>query len=51
MRACITPGIHPMSVNRMLSKKAPPKPLFIRTATGGSKMLSIIVNSDIFIVF
>lgn len=43
----MTPGIHPIIVNKILSRNAPPNPLFIKTATGGSRMLSIIVPNDI----
>src|SRR5690554_5285087 len=46
--ACITPGTHPKIVSTMLRIQAVPKPLFIRTATGGSRTLRTIVSNDIF---
>lgn len=46
----MTPGIHASNVNNTLIKKVAPSPCFRNTANGGSKMLRMIVNSDICIV-
>ncbi len=46
----MTPGIHPIKVSSMFRKNAPPSPRFMNTATGGNKMLNMIVNNDIVLV-
>lgn len=47
----MTPGNHPIIVRMTLIKNSVFKPCFKKTAKGGNKMLSIIVNNDMFYVF
>lgn len=47
IKACMTPGIHPIKVKTMLISKVVPTPCFIKTAKGGKRMLRTIVKIDI----
>jgi len=49
IKACITPGNHPIIVRIMLKSKAVPTPCFRNTANGGKKMFNKIVSNDIMI--
>lgn len=42
----MTPGIHPMSVSKMLTRNVVPIPCFMKTAKGGNKIFKMIVTND-----